>query len=111
MSLKELETQIKQFGSGGLPTGAIETEYHLRLALPLSCLVFALLSAPLSLRFARAGSFAGLLLSVVLGFLYYNTIFLGKILGMNGTIPPVLAGWMQNILFGALGVFFIVTSE
>jgi lipopolysaccharide export system permease protein len=111
LSLKELQTQIKQFGSGGLPTESIETEYHLRLSLPLSCLVFALLSAPLALRFARAGSFAGLLLSVVLGFLYYNTIFLGKILGMNGVLPPALAGWMQNILFGTLGLFFIATSE
>jgi lipopolysaccharide export system permease protein len=111
MSLGELKRQIDQFSQGGLPIGAIQTDYHLRLALPLSCLVFALLSAPLSLRFSRAGSFAGLLLSVVLGFLYYNTIFLGKILGMNEVIPPALAGWMQNILFGALGIYFVATSE
>jgi len=111
MTLNELKTRIDEFTQGGLPVSTMQTDYHLRLSLPLSCLVFALLSAPLALRFSRAGSFAGLLLSVVLGFLYYNTIFLGKILGANEAIPPVLAGWMQNILFGALGLVFIATSE
>jgi lipopolysaccharide export system permease protein len=102
---------VDQFSSGGLPTSAMEVEYHLRLSLPLSCLIFALVSAPLSLRFSRAGGFAGLLLSVVLGFLYYNTIFLGNILGANEVLPPALAGWMQDLLFGAVGVFLIATSE
>lgn len=111
MTLRELKRQIDQFSSGGLPTSGMQVDYHLRLSIPLSCLIFALVSAPLSLRFARAGGFAGLLLSVVLGFLYYNTIFLGKILGMNEVLPPVLAGWMQNLLFGALGLYLVATSE
>jgi lipopolysaccharide export LptBFGC system permease protein LptF len=75
--------------------------------MPLSCFIFALLSAPLSLRFARAGGFWGILLSIVLGFLFYNTIFLGKILGANQVIPPVLAGWMHDIVFGALGLLLV----
>jgi lipopolysaccharide export system permease protein len=111
MTLRELRAQIDQFSHGGLPIGGMKTDYHLRLSIPLSCLIFALVSAPLSLRFSRSGGFAGLLLSVVLGFLYYNTIFLGKILGVQEVLPPALAGWMQNILFGAAGLFLIATCE
>ena len=86
-------------------------DYQLRFSIPLSCLIFALMAAPLSLRFARGGSFWGILLSIVLGFIYYNTIFFAKIMGTNGVIPPVVAGWSQDILFGLLGVFLISREE
>jgi lipopolysaccharide export system permease protein len=111
MTLRELKQQMDQFSHGGLPVSGLAVDYHLRLSIPLSCLIFALVSAPLSLRFARAGGFAGLLLSVVLGFLYYNTIFLGKILGTQEVLPAPVAGWMQNILFGAIGLFLILRGE
>jgi lipopolysaccharide export system permease protein len=116
MNLQELREQIDQLGgaqanfasyAGDQPLASVVVDYHLRLSIPLSCFIFALLSAPLSLRFARAGGFWGILLSIVLGFLYYNTIFLGKILGANQVIPAVLAGWMQDIIFGALGLLLI----
>ena len=68
-------------------------------------------AAPLSLRFARGGSFWGILLSIVLGFVYYNIIFFAKIVGANGAIPPALAGWSQNILFGLLALFLILREE
>ena len=86
-------------------------DYQLRFSIPLSCLIFALLAAPLSLRFARGGSFWGILLSIVLGFIYYNTIFFAKILGSSGKIPPVLAGWSQDVLFGVFAVFLIMREE
>jgi lipopolysaccharide export system permease protein len=111
MTLRELKQQMEQFSHGGLPVSSMAVDYHLRLSIPLSCLIFALVSAPLSLRFAKAGGFAGLLLSVVLGFLYYNTIFLGKILGTQEVLPAALAGWLQNILFGAIGLFLILRGE
>jgi lipopolysaccharide export system permease protein len=111
MTLRELRQQMDQFSHGGLPVSSLAVDYHLRLSIPLSCLIFALVSAPLSLRFAKAGGFAGLLLSVVLGFLYYNTIFLGKILGTQEVLPAALAGWLQNILFGAVGLFLILRAE
>ena len=54
---------------------------------------------------------AVILLSIVLGFIYYNTIFLAKILGSSGKIPPVLAGWSQDVLFGLFAVFLILREE
>jgi lipopolysaccharide export system permease protein len=115
MTLSELKRQIDQLGGKtSYRSSAINDfalDYHLRFSIPLSCLIFALLAAPLALRFARGGSFWGILLSIVLGFIYYNTIFFAKVMGTNGVIPPVVAGWSQNLLFGALGLFLVLREE
>jgi lipopolysaccharide export system permease protein len=113
MTRAELKRQIDQIG-GTYRSPAINSltlDYHLRFSIPLSCLIFALMAAPLSLRFARGGSFWGILLSIVLGFIYYNTIFFAKIFGSNGIVPPWVAGWSQDILFGALALFLIAREE
>ena len=47
----------------------------------------------------------------MLGFIYYNTIFFAKIMGSNGVIPPALAGWSQDVLFGLFAVFLIMREE
>ena len=115
MSISELSQQINQIsGNSSVKSVALNDmslDYQLRFSIPLSCLIFALLAAPLSLRFARGGSFWGILLSIVLGFIYYNTIFLAKILGSTGKIPPVLAGWSQDVIFGLFAVFLILREE
>lgn len=115
MTLSELKRQIDTLGgTSTAQSSAINDfalDYHLRFSIPLSCLIFALMAAPLALRFARGGSFWGILLSIVLGFVYYNTIFFAKVMGANGVIPPVVAGWSQDVLFGALGLFLVTRQE
>jgi lipopolysaccharide export system permease protein len=116
MTLSELKRQIDQLGGGrtSYQSAAINDlalDYHLRFSIPLSCLIFALMAAPLSLRFARGGSFWGILLSIVLGFIYYNCIFFAKVVGSSGQIPPVVAGWFQDVLFGLLALFLIAREE
>lgn len=115
MTLSELKRQIDQLGGqSSYASAAINDfalDYHLRFSIPLSCLIFALMAAPLSLRFARGGSFWGILLSIVLGFVYYNTIFFAKVIGATGKIPPAVAGWSQVVLFGLFALFLILREE
>ncbi len=86
-------------------------DYHFRFALPLACLVFSLLSAPLSFRFSRGGSFVGVLVSIAVGFLYYNALILTRdVLGYTGALPPVVAAWAQDVLFGTLAVVLVWRS-
>jgi lipopolysaccharide export system permease protein len=115
MTISELKQQMDQLGGPSSYRSAtlndFALDYQLRFSIPLSCLIFALMAAPLSLRFARGGSFWGILLSIVLGFVYYNTIFFAKVMGSNGVIPPVVAGWSQDVLFGIFGLFLIARQE
>ncbi len=88
-------------------------DYHFKLSVPFSCLVFALACPPLSLRFARAGSFMGVLLSIILVFVYWNTLLAAKIVGSTfpQSVPPYLAAWGQNVLFSLIGLFFLWRGE
>lgn len=111
MSLGELHQQISAFGGLGRQVRDMKVNWHFKLSIPLSCLVFALCAAPLGLRFARSGSYSGILLGIIVMFLYQNNIWLGKALGMGGLVPPFLAGWSQNIIFGIIGIYLIWREE
>ncbi|HEX8832640.1 MAG TPA: LptF/LptG family permease, partial [Abditibacteriaceae bacterium] len=79
-------------------------DYHRRFALPLACFVMALLAAPLALRFARQGSFAGLVLAFALGFFWQGFDGWFRAMGIAGYLPPVVAAWLTNGLFVVAGV-------
>jgi lipopolysaccharide export system permease protein len=111
MSLKDLQHKIQMFSGAGQMVSKMKVDWHFKLSLPFSCLIFALCAAPLAIKFSRVGSYSGILLGIVIMFLYWNNILLGKSLGMGGLIPPALAGWSQNIVFGLVGIYLIWREE
>lgn len=111
MSSSELRKQIELLSKGGISTDELETDFHFKFALPVACFVFALCAAPLSMRFARAGSLGGVLLAVSLIFVYYCLMQWARALGAEGMIPPAVAAWSQNVLFALLGVGLIFWHE
>lgn len=81
------------------------TQWHHRWALPFNCLVVILLATPLGIVFSRRGASGGVAVAVFLcaGLLFFTTISLS--LGDAGHLPPMLAAWLPNILFGLLAFF------
>lgn len=81
------------------------THWHYRWALPITCLVTVLLAVPLSIHFSRRGGGSGIFLAVVLSvmMLFISTITLA--LGESGTLLPMVAAWLPNILFAGLGLY------
>ncbi len=71
-------------------------ELHWRLALAASCLVFALLAAPITLRFSQGQSLVGVLMTLIVAFGYYVIMLWLRMLGEAGTLPAALSGWLQN---------------
>lgn len=91
-------------GSGG-ETQKYLTNFHLRASFPLAGLIMTLLGAALSLRVVRGGNIAvGLGLSVSVGFAFFAFVRVGQALGYNGTVPPMLAAWLGNLVFTAIGL-------
>jgi lipopolysaccharide export LptBFGC system permease protein LptF len=112
-SAQELYTRISQQRKSGSVNKRDLLDFHFKLSVPFSCAVFALACPPLSLRFARAGNFMGVLLSIILVFVYWNALLAAKILGTKyaDSIPPVAAAWGQNLVFAALGVYYLWKQE
>lgn len=82
-----------------------------KYSIPLACLVFALVAAPLAARYAHLGSFAGIVLSILVVFLYNGVRSWGLAFGLVGDLPPVVAAWAQNILFGGLGLWLFCRAR
>ena len=79
----------------------VEYEYAIRPALAFSCLVFALIGAPVGLLSNRAdylSSFVVCFLPTIL--IYYPILFSGRGMALDGKLLPVLGAWVANLVVG-----------
>ena len=108
MSANELVSLASTLEATGQDSHRLRVHLAFKYSLPLACLVLALMAAPLGDGMARLGSFAGLVVAIGLVFLYNGVRSWGLALGLAGVLPPAFAGWVQNVIFGAVGLVLLV---
>jgi lipopolysaccharide export system permease protein len=108
MSLAELREHIGILRSQGAEVNALEVKMHLKYAIPLASLVFALVGVPLGIQPHRSATSIGFGLSIIVIFIYYTLMTLGSALGQGGYLPPWLAAWIQNLVLGTFGLSLMV---
>lgn len=86
-------------------------ELHQRAALPLACIVFALVGVPLGLSSRRRGKSPAVVLTVVLAFAYYVGLITAVGVAHQGTLPVEFAMWVPNLVFAALGACLLARTE
>jgi lipopolysaccharide export system permease protein len=90
---------------GGQTAAVYEVEQHTRTAYPFATFVFTLIGVGIASRKVRGGTGVHLVLGVMLILVF---IFLGKITSVaatNSGLDPLIAVWLPNIVFGAIGVW------
>lgn len=109
--LRKLTAHLRNLDTPEKDVGKWNMAAFTRYATPFSCLVFALIGAPLGLRHHRTSSAVGLGISllVIFGF-YFFSVYIGMI-GQNGRMDPLLAAWLPNVLGGALGIGLIIRAN
>lgn len=111
-SAAELLEAIKQGREHMQPTASLEVKYHQKFAVPAACFIFAFTGAIFAVRFAKAGPFIGVMVSLGIVWLYFNIyVIAGDILGKYAWMPPVGAAWLPNVLFGACSLIFVRRLE
>jgi lipopolysaccharide export system permease protein len=82
-----------------------QVEIEKKFAIAAACVVFALLGAPIALRFPRGGT--GLTIGVSLSVfgMYYVGLIAGETLARRGWLSPFWAMWSANILLLVVGVW------
>jgi lipopolysaccharide export system permease protein len=111
MSAADLGDLISAVGTSGQDTHREQVQFHFKYSLPLASLVFALCAAPIAFRCARYGSFVGVVVAVVIVFLYNGVRSWTLAFGLAGSLDPFLAGWIPDMLFGALGVGLLTATR
>jgi lipopolysaccharide export system permease protein len=85
-------------------------EIHKKYAIPVACIIFVLVGAPLGIM-ARRGTF-GVAASLSLGFflLYWACLIGGEKLADRGYIDPWVGMWAANIFIGAIGLYLTIRT-
>ncbi len=83
---------------------AYQTHLYYRIAQPFICLIIILLAAPLGIVLNRRGVGGGVAVAIFLcaGMIFCSTVF--PTLGESGHLPPFLAAWATNLLFGFIAL-------
>jgi lipopolysaccharide export system permease protein len=112
LSFWELPSFISVLESSGLPSRTHRLKYQRLLATPLLFVGIILLATSFALRLPR---FGGLPLAIgagaMAGFLLYFLSSLAAALGVNSSMPLVLAAWGPAIITAILGITLLLYVE
>lgn len=111
MTRAELGEHLKLFKRSGLDVKRLETEYHMKLALPFASFLWVFLGAPLSLRSVRSARIFGAVAAILITFGYFVISALFRSFGNNGIISPLAGAWAANVLFFALGLWLNLRAD
>ncbi|MGI6082146.1 MAG: LptF/LptG family permease [Limnochordia bacterium] len=111
MTRRELGEHVRLFQKSGIDIKRFEVDYHLKLALPLTAVIWTLVAAPMAVSSSRGGRFYGVVVSIAVTFGYYVAVGVFRSLGGNGAVSPVLAAWIPNLLFTLVGLSLLIHVE
>lgn len=112
MPFGQLKTYIAKIASEGYDPTPYRVELQKKMAYPVLTVITVLLGIPFSFRLSRHGGLAAAMgVSLVLGFTYWIVFAIAISFGQTGLLPPFIAAWSANILFGAMGVYLFLQIE
>ena len=109
LSSSELRRYIRALKRSGRTAriAQYQVTLHYRYAFPLTCFIVIWLGIPLGMRVSRSGPMlsVGIALLLVVTFYFMTSITLA--MGRGDRIPPVLAAWLTNAIFAAVGAVLL----
>ena len=109
MGYLELRRYIKEIQSGGYDAERYLVDLHGKLAFPLVNIIMAIIGILFSVQLeSRGGKTQGLAAGIIIGLSYWIVFSFTISLGRAGGLPPLLAAWAANILFGLAASFLLL---
>jgi len=108
MNWRQLGQYIASLRQAGFDTARLSVQWQKKFAFPLIAAIIVFLSAPFAFLTGTRGAIGGLAVAVGIGVVYWATSALFEAMGSVGQLPPLLAGWAPDAIFGFLGVYFFL---
>ncbi|RYE29039.1 MAG: YjgP/YjgQ family permease [Sphingobacteriaceae bacterium] len=108
MPMKELNNNIEKekIRGTGIMVDLLYEKYQ-RFVYPLSAYVLTLIGVAMSSRKVRGGIGLPLGIGIFLCFAYIVTVQFSKVFAIKGGLPPIIAVFIPNIIFGILGLYLL----
>ena len=107
----QLRDHIARLEALGLDVVRLRVQLHRKPAFPMVAVVMTLIAIPFSFVVGRRGALYGIFLSILIAIAYHSCLAIFEALGNNALLPAVLAAWAPNLLFGAAGLYMMLTLE
>jgi LPS export ABC transporter permease LptF/LPS export ABC transporter permease LptG len=108
MSWWELRHYITELSQAGFDVARLSVQLQRKLSFPLMAPVIIFLAIPFSILVGTRGAVGGLALGVGIAIVYWAASALTEAMGAVGQLPPLLAGWAPDTIFGFLGLYFFL---
>ncbi|HEY1024087.1 MAG TPA: LptF/LptG family permease [Sphingobacteriaceae bacterium] len=111
MNMEELNERIRKEKTRG--TGVMTDlllEKYKRFVYPLATFVLTLMGVSLSSRKVRGGIGLPLGMGILFSFLYILSMQFATMFSLKGGLPPVIAVFIPNVIFGGLGIYLLVKA-
>jgi LPS export ABC transporter permease LptF/LPS export ABC transporter permease LptG len=108
MSYDELRRYIHDLEQSGFDVVRLRVQLQKKLAYPLITLVMATLAVPFALSAGKRGALAGVATAIGIGVVYWTISGLFEAMGNLSQLPPAIAAWSPDVVFGFIGGYLIL---
>jgi lipopolysaccharide export LptBFGC system permease protein LptF len=109
MTFGQLQNYITELKTMGYTVMEHEVALQRKFAFPLVTLVMTLIAVPFAVTTGKRGAMYGIGVGIVLALVYWTAISVFAAFGASGLMPPSLAAWAPNLLFGATAAYLLLT--
>jgi LPS export ABC transporter permease LptG/LPS export ABC transporter permease LptF len=110
MNYDELRNYIRDLQQSGFDVVRLRVQLQKKIAFPLITLVMAVLALPFALSAGRRGALTGVAVALLITVGYYVTAGLFEAMGNVSQLPPLVAAWMPDVIFGLAGGYMILKT-
>ena len=111
MSFSELNTYIGDLQQSGFDTMRLRVQLNRKLAYPMITLVMAIFAVPFALSMGKRGSLAGIATAIGMAVAYTVVASIFEAMGNVNVLPPMLAAWSPDLLFGMAGGYLLLRTQ
>lgn len=108
LALREFREYIDRQRLAGSDIDRLLVDYHGKIAFPFASLIVVFFGVPFASVKRRSGLSVQFGISIFICFAYLVGQKLSQVFGYNGSIPPVFAAWLPNVLFFLAGCFVML---
>ena len=108
MNYEELRRYIYDLEQSGFDVVRLRVQLQKKIAYPLITLVMAILAIPFALSAGKRSAVAGVATAIGIGVVYWTISGLFEAMGNLSQLPPSVAAWSPDLVFGFIGGYLIL---